>query len=340
VLLPTLVTFVILEAMARGSAPRLRGWLALGLATAPPLAVLLLNRWILQRQPIWGNVVARLDFYTPGPFQLICGLGMSSVIVILTFDGFLRPGRPAGERLAKAWLLVSLFFAYVPVFNWQFHLLNGIQIPLAVLATQGLRRTMFRAMLKAGRRSKAPGWSRPLLGPAGIAAASSLVIVLCCLSGVNLILSYRYEAGQVVEPTYLPKPEVAAIDWMGRELPHDAVVLSTLSTGNYIPRLAGQRVFIGEDKLTEDLNGHEADVLGFFGAEWSDEKRVDLLRRFGVDYVFYGPAEKRVGGYAIPKAPFLRRVHEEADVAVYRVVGSAATDRRAAKKIEGEGDLR
>jgi len=154
--------------------------------------------------------------------------------------------------------------------------------------------------------------------------------VLCCLSSVNLILSYRYEAGQVSEPTYLPRAEVESLEWMAKELPRDAVVFSTLATGNYIPRLGGQRVFIGEDKLTEDLDGHEADVEGFFQPGWSDQKRMDLLRKFGVDYVFYGPAERKVGDYDVPRAPFLQRVHEMEGVGVYRVVGSSSSDRRAA----------
>jgi hypothetical protein len=325
VLLPTAVVYLLLDWMARGAVPSVRRWVCLTLLVVPPFSVLLVNRWILQREPMWGNVVARLDFFTPDPFQLVCGLGASVIIVLLTFDGFLRPDRGAGERLAKAWLLVSLSLAYFPGFNWRFHLLNGVQIPLAILATQGLRRTVFRTILRARRRVPGPRWSLILRGRAGVMAVSAAAIVLCCLSSVNLVLSYRYEATQVAEPTYLPKAEVAAFEWMDRELPRDAVVFSTYATGNYIPRLAGQRVFIGEDKLTEDLSGHEADVEGFFRPGWSDRERMDLLRRFNVDYVFYGPAEKKVGAYDVPRAPFLQRVHQVAGVEVYRVVGSAST---------------
>ena len=137
-----------------------------------------------------------------------------------------------------------------------------------------------------------------------------MTIVLCCLGSVSLLLSYGYEAGQVMGPTYLPRTEVAALEWMSREVPREALVLSTYPTGNYIPRLSGQRVFIGEDKLTEDLNGREADVEGFFRPGWSDQERMELLHRFGVDYVFYGPEEQRVGAYDLSRAPFLQPVHQ------------------------------
>jgi hypothetical protein len=169
--------------------------------------------------------------------------------------------------------------------------------------------------------------------------ASGAVILACCLSGLNLILSYRYEAGQVAEPTYLPKAEVAALDWMSREVPRDALVLSTYATGNYIPRLSGQRVFIGEDKLTEDLDTRQAEVEGFFRPEWSDEKRTSLLQRFGVDYVFYGADERKVGDYDPSRSSFLRQVYQGGDVRVYRVVGSGLKDRRAASDVRSGGGL-
>jgi len=247
VLLPAAVTYFALDWMARERPPAPKRWLILGAVLALPLPVLLLNRWTLARVPMWGNVVARLDFYTPDPFRLALGLGASFFIVILTFDGFLGANRSEGERMSKAWLLVALTLSYFPTFNWRYHLLNGIQIPLAILATQGLRRTAFRAMLRRRSPASALWGSGALRGRPAVLIASGAVVILCCLSCVNLVLSYRYEAGQVEGPTYLPRTEVAGLEWMSREVPHAALVLSTYATGNYIPRLSGQRVFIGED---------------------------------------------------------------------------------------------
>ncbi len=339
VLLPTVVAFFVLDWLARERRPAAGEWLSLALVLGLPLPVLVFNRWTLGREPMWGNVVARLDFYTPDPFHLALGLGASFFIALLTFDGLLRPHRSSGERLAKAWLLVALALAYFPKFNWRYHLLNGIQIPLAILATQGLRRTAFRAMLRHRRRGPWPRWPVILQGRAAVALVSCLVITLSCLSSANLTLSYLYEAGQVTEPTYLPKDEVAAMEWMGRELPHGTLVLAAYPTGNYIPRLSGQRVFIGEDKLTEDLRGREADVEGFFRTAWSDAERLDLLRRFEVDYVFYGPEERKLGSYDVPRAPFLRSVRQGADVQIFRVVDPARRDERAAALARSEGAL-
>jgi hypothetical protein len=338
VLLPAAVTYFVLDWMARERPPALHRWLSLALIIGVPLPVLILNHLTLTREPMWGNVVARLDFSTPDPFRLALGLGASFFIVILTFDGFLRADRTAGERMSKAWLLVALALAYFPRFNWRFHLLNGLQIPLAVLATQGLRRTAFRAILRRRARRAAPWWPKALRGWPGVQIASGVIIVLCCLSSVNLILSYRYEAGRVAEPTYLPKADVAAFEWMGREVPRDALVFCTYATGNYIPRLSGQRVFIGEDMLTEDLAKRQSEVEEFFRPAWDDERRMSLLQRFGVDYVFYGSEERRMGGYDLSRASFLRPVYEAEGVKIYRVTGAGKSERRAASDSRLGGD--
>lgn len=334
VLIPAAVAYVLFDWLGRERVPGRHRWLALAAVTGLPLPVLYLNHWILEREPMWGNVVARLDFFTPDPFRLALGLGATFFIALLTFEGFLRTDRADGERLARAWLLLSLALAYLPQFNWRFHLLNGIQIPLAVLATQGLRRTLFRALLRRRRpraatpRRAAP-WPAALRGRPAVVAATGAILIVCCLSGVNLVLSYRHEVGRVEWPTYLPGPEVAALEWMGREIPRDALVLASYATGNYIPRLAGQRVFLGEDKLTEDAGGREADVLRFFGSEASDRERLDLLRRFGVDYVYHGRAERRLGGWDPAHAPFLAAVHEADGVRIFRVDGRGIGEGRA-----------
>ena len=330
VLLPAAVTYVLLQWMATERLPSIRQWSALALVVGLPVPVLVLNRWTLSHEPMWGNTVNRLDFYTPDLFHLAIGLGASFFIAVLTFDGFLRTDRRQGEQMAKAWLVVALALAYVPMFNWRFHLVNGIQIPLAILATQGLRRTLFRAILRRRRSSGARYLPRALQGRPAVLAAAGLTIAVCCLSGVNLVLSYCHEATLISDPTYLPEDEVEAIEWMGREVPREALVLSAYPTGNYIPRLSGQRVFLGEDKLTEAAPSRSADVAGFFQPQWSDQERLDLLRRFGVNYVFHGPAERRVGSYDPSGAPFLRTVHAVGSVQIYQVVDPGQTVDRAA----------
>ncbi|HEV8337657.1 MAG TPA: hypothetical protein VGR67_14685 [Candidatus Polarisedimenticolia bacterium] len=320
--IPIAVAYLLLEWLGRGASPSMNRWKCAALVAGIPLPFMALNYWILSREPMWGDVVRRLTFYTPDPFRLIMSLGVTFFITVLTFEGFLRVDRPSGERMAKGWLLVVLFLAYVPSINWRWHLLNGIQIPLSVLATQGLRRTLFlRLQIKRRGWRRSAGKLRALLLRPQLAAAMSLIAVLACLSALNLFLSYREEAKRIASPVYLPGSEVDAMAWMSRQVPRDSVIFAAYVTGNYVPRLSGQRVFLGEDKLTAGYEDRIAQVHSFYATSQSDEARLELLRRFDVRYVFYGPEEKKLGPYDPEGAPFLQRVYAQDGVKIFRVAG-------------------
>jgi len=336
--IPIAGLYLFFDGLSTGRIPGASRLKAMALVLTPPLAVLLLNRWILVHEPMWGDVVSRLSFFTPEPFRLGMGLGVSFIIAVITFDGYLKIERPAGERMAKAWVLMVLILAYVPYINWRWHLLNGIQIPLSILATQGLRRTVFRRILLKWRAQKrSPGRPRALWAPAGIVASMGLIGVACCLSSVNLFLSYRYQVRSLTQPTYLSSSQIAAYEWMSRQLPRESLILASYETGNYVPRMTGQRAFIGEDMLTNAIADRERDLTHFYSGEWDDEQRAGLLRRFGVDYVFYGPRERRIGPFQPDKASFLSRVYDQGGIQIFEVKGSGTAGIRGSHPVASGG---
>jgi hypothetical protein len=328
--LPIAAVYLLLDALGQGRVPGINRLKCTAIVLAMPLGMLMINRWMLMQEPFWGDVVARLDFHTPEPFRLIFGLGASFFIVVLTSDGFLGMGRPSGERMAKAWVLTVLFLAYVPYINWRWHLLNGIQIPLSILAIQGLRRTLFRRILLRRRaRRQRRCLPRGLWAPPALAAVMTMVLLACCLSAGNLFLSYRHEATRVREPAFLTTAEVSAMSWMDRAVSRDALVFASGAMGNYVPRMSGQRVFLGEDKLTNAFEARERNVQEFFSEQWDDAKRMALLKQFRVDYVFYGPDEKKLGPYDPSQAAFLTRVYDQDGIQIYQVRSEKPTAMRA-----------
>jgi len=97
------VVYLLLEWLGRGEVPSANRWKCAALVAGLPIPMMLLNQWILSREPMWGDVVRRLDFATPEPFRLIPGLGASFLIALITFEGLLRMDRAPGERMARAW---------------------------------------------------------------------------------------------------------------------------------------------------------------------------------------------------------------------------------------------
>jgi hypothetical protein len=129
----------------------------------------------------------------------------------------------------------------------------------------------------------------------------------CSLGNVRIYDRYVVKIIEGGSPMYLPPAELNAMYWLDHAAPDNAVVFLSYATGNYLPRIAGNPVFVGEDMLTEAADVREKEVAAFFGRDWTDQQRADLLHRFGVDYVFYGPDEQKLGTYAPRNAPFLRK---------------------------------
>jgi hypothetical protein len=166
-----------------------------------------------------------------------------------------------------------------------------------------------------------------------------LVLLTASLSTVNHLLSYRSEVKNLSGPTYLSTDQIATMDWMSQKIPKDALILASYPTGNYIPRLAGQRVFVGEDMLTNELQARQRDLQLFYSPDWDDAKRVGLLRRFHVGYLFYGPEEHKLGPFDPKSASFLSRIYEKGGFQVYEVRSETAPGVRAAAPAPSGGGM-
>jgi len=98
------------------------------------------------------------------------------------------------------------------------------------------------------------------------------------------------------------------------------VVLSSYETGNYLPARVWARVFVGHGPETVHFAEKMALTRRFFDTATDDAWRQDLLQEYGIDYVFWGPAERRVGGFD-PQAPaYLREVYQASGYAIFEVV--------------------
>jgi uncharacterized membrane protein len=60
-------------------------------------------------------------------------------------------------------------------------------------------------------------------------------------------------------------------------------------------------------------------VAAFFAEATFDQQRVDVLNRYQVSYVFYGPAERQLGGFDPTQASYLDKVYDNGEATIYRV---------------------
>jgi hypothetical protein len=207
------------------------------------------------------------------------------------------------QWLPLAWVGVVPLLIYLP-FNLQRRLVEGVQVPLSLLAALGLAKIL---SLKSGF----PG------------ARSRLVVgvVLAALSFTNVLLMAQYCLGLGGQPApiYREAAEVAALDWLGGEASPDDVVLASYETGNYLPARAFARTFVGHGPETVRFGEKRALMARFFDASTDDAWRRELLRDYGIDYVFWGRAERVVGDFDPGQASYLTTIYDAEGYAVFQV---------------------
>lgn len=285
--------------------------------------VVLVSMWpalqafiITSLDPVWQGVLAQFDnagAFTPGPLHLPILMGLSWLLAIWALD--IRSAwrdRDDTHLFILAWFLAHFPLIYIPL-NFQIHLLSGWQVVTAVLAVIGL----YTRVLPLLRRvfKSAP--------PQRLARWASAALVLVVLPANLYIFAWRFvDLRRYDYPFYAETSLLAAFDYLETQVQADSVVLSSLTTGQYLPALTGARSFLGHWAQTLDFYGKESMVSAFFDPAADDEQRADILRQFGVDFVIFGSSERALhpdGSHDPADVPFLEEAFRSGDVVVYRV---------------------
>jgi hypothetical protein len=286
------------------------------LSWPPALYSVLLTRL----NPIWEKVLAQFanaGVYSPDPLRMFILMGLPLAAALVTLGLRLREGLRSGAGasdpgpeilFAGVWFVIGWALVYVPT-DFQIHMLNSWQIPIGLLATVGVFDYLVPAM---ARRWAVERLALPLiLG----------VVILIAPTNVYLWLWRFVDLNRHTYPYYLYKDEVEAMRWLEDNALADAAVFSALDTGQYIPGLSHRRVFLGHWAQTVDFYGKSRMVGEFFASETSDVRRLSILEQYNVSYVFFGPAERMLGGYDPDVSPWLEEVFSSPRVKVYVVGG-------------------
>jgi hypothetical protein len=264
--------------------------------------------------PMWKQALAQYDnlgVFTPDPAHLLILLGLPFLVALVTFNGVVPLRRQTDERLfIKGWFGVTLLLIYLP-FRFRIMLLTGYQLPMAVLAAWGLFDHILpwlQERLRGGRwRERLSRW------------APALFLLAVLPTNLYLVAWRVMDLGRHDYPYYLYQDDLAAMRWLGENAEPDDVVLSSYTIGHYIPGLTGCRPFLANAVMTMDSHRKEQIVTAFFDPATPEAEREALLRQYGVRYLFYGPAERALGGYDPASSPLFQEVFASGRVRVYGV---------------------
>jgi hypothetical protein len=264
--------------------------------------VIVYNAWVFTTNPVFRQWAAQNTILSPHPVHYLLGY---LLLIIPAIPGAIQALRERDTRwlLPLAWLLVVPVLVYIP-FNLQRRMIAGAQVPLALLAARGL---------VSWAQGRTRTWRLDLVA----------WVALVSLSNVLLLSGSLLEVTHLAPPIFRPAAEIAAIDWLAGQAQPDDVVLSSYEAGNFIPTRAEVRVLLGHGPETLYYEEKREDVRRFFDPATEDGWRQDLMTRYGIDYIFWGPVERALGAWEPASAPYLIPVYDQQGYAIYRVgVGS------------------
>ena len=280
------------------------------------LPLLLYYVRILTADPVIIEWSRQWKHQAPGLLSLVFGLGLP--LVLATVAVAAGAGRRNPELgLVLAWVVVVGLMLYLPnPVNIQRRLIDGLYIPVSILAAVGLEVVIQR------RAARARGWFRRPGPIVGLAVGISLVTPL-----LLWLLTMTWAVGH--EPNlFQPSAETAAIDWLdtvrGTSDPPPGVLSDPL-TGLYIPERAGVRVYAGHYSETlfyldrARLARGEIQLGDGTGKVTSGTTTLPVdsfMSDEDIEYLLIGPHEREAGVGPVP--PSLRLVYDHDGVQVYR----------------------
>jgi len=273
--------------------------------TVSATAIPLLYYSILGRaDPTWklAGVVNRVG---PWPWwPLMIALAPLGVLAIFAY---MRPARSFQEVAVRAWPLAAValygFIAHSGVGTFPVHVLQGLGIPLAVLAVEAV----------TGSRVN-------VAGRAKVATAMAALAVLAVPAFVQELRVARarinVHAGPYAQPYFVTPGERDALDYIERSRITGGVFSQTY-LGEAVPALTGRATWVGVPSWTPDFKQRQADANAVFAKGTSPAEISRIVRSSGARFVLSDCRDSVDLANAL--SPWLEATHRFGCASVYVV---------------------
>jgi len=267
-------------------------WLCIG-----GIPVLIYEYWIAYVDPIFS--VWNAQNLTPSPAIWDVVLSLSPTL-LFAFIGIIifRQRENHFVILIIIWLVLGLALLYLP-YSLQRRFMLGLFIPVVSLAGFSLA--------KLDSRSN-PRWNYVIVFVLIFSLLTNIILILVALHGI-----------QTRDPLlYLTRGESQALQWIEKETHPNALILASPQMGMFIPAHTGRRVIYGHPFETVNAQAEETAVLAFYQGNLPGSiPPSSFLVDREIDFVFYGPREKKLGD--ISSISNLVLVYQSQEVEIYSI---------------------
>jgi hypothetical protein len=275
-----------------------------GLISTP---IVLYSAWRFTSDPVYAAWAAQNQILSPHPLHYLAAYGVPLGLAAFAVRDAWSSKNPTW--LALGWVGMAPLLIYLP-FNLQRRLVEGVQVPLSLLAAMGLMKIADFEPSSPSLRSKL------MIG---------IMLIILIPTNVLIITGSTMSLRGQPDPIFRDKGELIALDWLSRRVGPSDVVLASYETGNYLPVRVGARAFVGHGPESVHAHRKKAQVARFFNVEdhastTDNAWRRHLLEEYGVDYVFWGPKEQSLGAFDPNTAAYLQPVYGQGSYSLFEVI--------------------
>jgi hypothetical protein len=257
---------------------------------------LLYQYWIILTDPVLANWNIQNNTPAPPIWDLILSF---SPVILFALPGVYWLWR--GQKVEKSartlicWFLVALLAIYFP-FNLQRRFMLGFYIPTVALAVFAIEKINLSW-------SKTQRW------------LWTTVLILSIPTNLALLLAENFGMQAHSPVLYLGRDEQQAFEWIMKSTPSNDLILASPELGLFIPSYTGRRVVYGHPFETIDAVVEKKSLLAFYNGSLDVQISNRYLVTKGVDFVFYGPREQKIGSPV--DLDELIRVYQQGDISIY-----------------------
>jgi len=285
-----------------------------------------------------GSIIEGVDAKPPFFLDYIIWLGPPFLLIFFGFEGFTRLRRMRSSSLMLVlWIVLSFLISEsYPYLRWGFEACFALFLVPPILATAGPLRVIHRFVINSSLASRVV--RARVSADVFKRVAASLFIAFCSLSSVIAYGRMFTRLRNCPHPYYVTDDLYDSLVWLDQNTEPEQVVLACPGTGTYVPRVGGNKTFTGHYCAT--LNSDEKNRLAdrFFARRGDEGFKKELIDKYRIRYVLFGPHEKRPGGAVPSDHSWLKQVYSRGDVAIYEVVpGGTREDEVYKRDLRVEG---
>lgn len=268
--------------------------------------------WTIQNFSVQKGHFLQNITLTPSLPMVFIGYGFLIVLALVGFFLILKKrDKNIRDIFLISWFPTQFLLIYSP-FLFRQKLSAGLHVVMSVLATIALfhfknlveKKPFFQKYFKDVFSSKI--------------FLIWLFFILFFSSNASMLINDIFFYTSNDNNLHLQKEVKEAMIWLKENSGEESVILSVYETGNLIPAFSLRQVYLGHFHQTIQFEKKMGEVEQFF-QKTNDDEKIDFLKENKIDYLFFGPEEKKESQFNPEEKNYFKKVFSNNQATIYKI---------------------